>query len=127
MKRRTVAAARWAFGAKLPKFALRAARPIDYGFARQLAFAAMRKLVEHGLGSDEYSQDAAFARKFALSEVRIVTLAGKDIGRIQIQTDDRRLNLCQFCTAPECQGRIGGAVLKQLLADSAKRGRAVTL
>jgi len=80
MKRKTAAAARRAFGARLPKFALRAARPIDYGFARQLSFAAMRKPVDQTLGWDEYSQDAAFARKFVLSEVRIVTLAGKDIG-----------------------------------------------
>jgi GNAT superfamily N-acetyltransferase len=128
MKRRTVAAARRAFGARLPKFALRAARPIDYGFARQLSFATMRKLVERAFGWDEYSQDAAFARKFALSEVRIVTLAGKDIGWIQIQADDRRMNLCQFFIAPECQGRgIGGAVLKQLLAESAKRRQTLTL
>jgi len=40
----------------------------------------MRKPVDQTLGWDEYSQDAAFARKFVLSEVRIVNLAGKDIG-----------------------------------------------
>jgi len=72
----------------------------------------MRQLVEQAFGWDEYSQDAAFARKFALSDVRIVTLAGKDIRWIQLQADDRRMNLCQFYIVPECQGRgIGGAVL----------------
>ena len=38
------------------------------------------------------------------------------------------MNLCQFFIAPECQSRgIGGGVLKQLLAESGKRGLPVTL
>lgn len=128
MKRRAIAAARRAFGARLPKIALRDARPIDYGFARRLSFSAMRALVEQAIGWDEYSQDAAFARKFILGEVRIITLDGKDIGWLQIQADDQCMILRQFFIAPEYQARgIGAAVLKQLLAESAKRGRAVSL
>jgi GNAT superfamily N-acetyltransferase len=128
MKIRAIAAARRAFGSRPMKIALRAARPVDYGFARQLCFTTMRELVEQTFGWDEYSQDATFARQFVLSEVRIITLDGEDIGWIQTQSSDRTINLGQFFIAPERQGRgIGSAVLKQLLAESGKRGKDMSL
>ena len=122
------AAASGSFEARPMKISLREARAIDYGFARQLCFATTREPVERAFGWDEYSQDAIFARQFVPSEVRIVTLEGKDIGWIQTQIDDRTVNLCQFYIAPEIQRRgIGGVVLKQLLAEARKRGKDVTL
>jgi GNAT superfamily N-acetyltransferase len=128
MKQKALAAARRAFGTRLPKIALRDARPIDYGFARQLCFTTMRELIEQAFGWDEYSQDAIFARQFVLDEVHIVTIDGKDVGWIQIQRDAATINLGQFYIAPDRQNRgIGGMVLKQLLAESGKRGLAVTL
>ncbi len=128
MRAEALATSRRSFGAKLMRIALRDARPIDYGFARQLCFAATRDLVEQAFGWDEYWQDALFARQFALNEVRIITLDGTDIGWIQTQIDGRTMKLGQFHIAPERQGRgIGSTVLKRLIGQAGKRGKAVTL
>ena len=125
---KAIASAGRSFRARPAKIALRVARPVDYGFARQLCFTTMHELVEQVFGWDEYSQDAIFARQFVLSEVRIVTLEGKDIGWIQTQSNDRTINLGQLYIAPgsQCRG-VGSAVLQQLLAESGKRGKDVTL
>ncbi|HEY8015127.1 MAG TPA: GNAT family N-acetyltransferase, partial [Dongiaceae bacterium] len=98
------------------KIALREARPVDYGFARQLYRATMHDMTEEAFGWDEYRQDMSFARQFILKEVRVITLDGKDIGWIQTRAEGAVLNLFQFYVAPEWQGRgIGGFVLKRLM------------
>jgi GNAT superfamily N-acetyltransferase len=110
------------------KIGLRPARPIDYGFARQLYSATMRDLVEEAFGWNEYHQDAVFARQFVLSEVHIVTLSGRDVGWIQTQRSERTIKLGQFYIAPEHQGRgIGSTVLERLLGEARKQGKDVTL
>ena len=98
---------------------------MDYGFARQLYRATMRERTDEAFGWDEYRQDMSFARQFILREVRIITLAGKDVGCIQTRIEGPVMNLFQFYLAPEWQGRgIGSHVLKRLMAE-AKRHRSV--
>ena len=110
------------------KIALREARPVDYGFARQLYRATMHDMTEEAFGWDEYRQDMSFARQFILKEVRIITLAGKDVGWIQTRAEGAVLNLFQFYVAPEWQGRgVGSYVLKRLMADAKRRGRVIAL
>ena len=116
------------FLARPVKIGLRGARPVDYGFARQLYFATMRVLIDEAFGWNEYRQDATFAQQFVLSEVRIVTLSRKDVGWTQAQRSDRAINLGHFYISPEHQGRgIGSAVLKQLLGEARRQGKDVTL
>jgi GNAT superfamily N-acetyltransferase len=110
------------------KIALRDARPIDYGFARQLYRATMRDRIEEAFGWDEYRQDMSFARQFVLREVRIITLKGGDIGWIQTRTEGAVLNLFQFYVAPEFQSRgIGTLVLKRLMGEAKRHGKVIAL
>jgi GNAT superfamily N-acetyltransferase len=110
------------------KIALREARPVDYGFARQLYGATMRERIEKAFGWDEYRQDMSFARQFILREVRIITLAGKDVGWIQTRVERPVMNLFQFYVAPEWQGRgIGSHILKRLLAEADRRRSVIAL
>ena len=110
------------------KIALREARPVDYGFARQLYRATMHDRTEEAFGWDEYRQDMSFARQFILTEVRIITLTGKDVGWIQTRTEGAVMNLFQFYVAPEWQGRgIGRYVLKPLMAEARRRGSVIAL
>jgi GNAT superfamily N-acetyltransferase len=110
------------------KIALREARPVDYGFARQLYRATMRERTEEAFGWDEYRQDMSFARQFILKEVRIITLGGKDVGWIQTRAEGAVLNLFQFYVAPEWQGRgVGTLVLKRLMREAKRRGKVIEL
>jgi len=110
------------------KTALREARPVDYGFARQLFDATMRDRLAAIIGWDEYRQDMNFARKFILREVRIVTLAGRDVGWIQTRIEDEVMNLLQFYILPEWQNHgLGTLVLKRLLAEAKRRGKVMAL
>jgi GNAT superfamily N-acetyltransferase len=110
------------------KIALRVARPVDYGFARQLYRATMRDRIEEAFGWDEYRQDMSFAQQFVLREVRIITLKGTDVGWIQTRTESPVLNLFQFYVAPKWQGQgIGSFVLKRLTAEAKRRGSVIAL
>lgn len=110
------------------KIALREARPVDYGFARQLYRATMHDRTDEAFGWDEYRQDMSFARQFILKEVRIITLAGKDVGWMQTRAEGAVQNLFQFYVAPEYQGRgIGSYVLKRLMGEAKRRGQVIVL
>ena len=110
------------------KVALRAARPVDYGFARQLYAMTMRDPIERAFGWDEYRQDLSFARQYVQSEVRIITLNGRDIGWHQTRSVGPTLHLFQFYIAPAWQNRgIGSLVLKRLLARAERHGKDVAL
>ena len=110
------------------KIALRQARPVDYGFARQLYRATMHDRIDEGFGWDEYRQDMSFAQQFVLGEVRIIALKGKDVGWIQTRVEGLVLNLFQFYVVPEWQGRgIGSFVLKRLTAEAKRRGSVIAL
>ena len=102
------------------KIALREARPVDYGFARQLYRVTMHDRTEEAFSWDEYRQDMSFARQFILREVRIITLAGKDVGCIQTRIEGPVMNLFQFYLAPEWQERrdLYRVCLEFVLSDS---------
>jgi GNAT superfamily N-acetyltransferase len=112
----------------LVKIALRSARPVDYGFARQLYATTMRDLTEQAFGWDEYRQDLSFAGQYVQSEVRIITLNDRDVGWLQTRVVGATLNLFQFYIAPAWQNQgIGSLVLKRVLAQAERRGWNVAL
>ena len=105
------------------RIVLRKARPVDYGFARQLYALTMRDLIEQAFGWDEYRQDMSFASQYVQGEARIVAVNGRDVGWIQTRIDGSTLNLLQLYIAPAWQNRgIGSMVLKRLLAQARRRG-----
>ena len=129
MKRKAIAALDRPTRRKVPRVSLRPARPVDYGFARQLVFSAMRELVEGaGGGWNEYRMDTGLARQYDMTKVSIITLGGRDIGWIQSQTENQTIDIPYFFIAPEQQGRgIGTMLLGRLLTQAKKQGKAITL
>ena len=116
----------WQSGAM--KIALREARPVDYGFARQLYRATMLDRIEAAFGWDEYRQDMSFARQFILKEVRIITLGGKDVG--WIQNSHRGCGAEFFAVlrrAGMARPRHRYEVLKRLMTDAKRRGNVIAL
>jgi ribosomal protein S18 acetylase RimI-like enzyme len=110
------------------KIALREARPVDYGFARQLYAMTMRDLTEQAFGWDEYRQDLSFAGQYVQREVRIITLNGRDVGWLQTRIVGPTLHLFQLYIAPAWQNQgIGSLVLTRMLAQAERRGCNVAL
>ena len=110
------------------KIALRAARPVDYGFARQLYRELMHDITDALFGWDEYREDMSFARQFVLREARIITRAAKDIGWIQTRIEGPAMHLLQFYIAPPWQHRgFGTEVLQRLLAEAKRRRKLMAL
>jgi len=128
MKRSQGAGVKNSTALDLVKIALRRAQPVDCGFARQIYAMAMRDLVEQAFGWNEYRQDLSFARQYVQSEVRIITLNGRDIGWLQTRVVGPTLHLFQFYIAPAWQNRgLGRLILKRLLAQADRQGRDVAL
>jgi ribosomal protein S18 acetylase RimI-like enzyme len=110
------------------RISLRPARPVDYGFARQTCFAALRDLLRPDSGWDEALEDGLFARQFVQSEVEIVVLNGRDAGWLQTRRERGQIHLVRFCLASAFRGRgVGGFVLDQLLSRAKKAGRPIVL
>ena len=105
------------------KTSLRAARPVDYGFARQACFAALRPLVEKPYGWDEALQDGLFARQFVQGEVQIVTLDGRDAGWLQWRQERGALHLVRLCLAQAFRGQGLGRIILERLQARAKQSR----
>jgi GNAT superfamily N-acetyltransferase len=110
------------------KIALRTACSEDFAFARDLYFETMRGMIERLFGWDQAREERNFAGFFKVDEVRIITADGQDVGWIQEQVENRRINLGSFYVMPTMQGRgIGTKVLDILLARAADQSKAMTL
>lgn len=108
--------------------ALRTAGDDDVAFARNLYFATMREIIERLFGWEQSQQEKKFAQFFRLEEVRIITANGRDVGWIQEQISEKRINLGSFYVAPTMQGQgIGTKVLRMLLERAASESKIVTL
>jgi GNAT superfamily N-acetyltransferase len=110
------------------KVALRTASSEDFAFARDLYFEAMRGIIERLFGWDQTREERNFAGFFKVEEVRIIIADGQDVGWIQVQVEDRMINLGSFYVMPAMQGRgIGTKVLDILLKRAADQSKAMTL
>jgi len=108
--------------------ALRAARPDDYGFAKQTYYETIRWVIERLFGWDNEREDRKFAEQFRLEEVRIITADDRDVGWIQTRPAGGALYLGQLYVVPAWQRRgIGSEVLARLIAEARKQGKAITL
>jgi ribosomal protein S18 acetylase RimI-like enzyme len=105
----------------------RPARPQDFDYCARLYFDGMEKIVkEMNLNMD--AQVAGLRKRWDAPQVRIITLDGTDIGWLQSFEEDGALFLGQLFVDSALRGRgIGTEVVKALIAEATRVGRAVTL
>ena len=107
--------------------ALRPARPEDFDYCARLYFEGMENTIK-GLNLDMDGQIAGFRQRWDVTQVGIITLDGTDIGWLQSFVKDDALFLGQLFVDRTLRGRgIGTQLIKGLIEEAAKAGRAVTL
>jgi GNAT superfamily N-acetyltransferase len=103
---------------------LRPSRPEDFEYCAALYFAEMEKTIQ-GLNLDRTAHAASFRDRWEVTQVRIITLNGADIGWLQTTTTNAALFLAQLFVEPAFQRQgIGTEVMKHLFDEACK---AVTL
>jgi GNAT superfamily N-acetyltransferase len=107
--------------------ALRPARPEDFAYCAGLYFEGMDNFIKE-LNLNVDAQVAGFHQRWDVAQVRIITLDGADIGWLQSFVKDDALFLGQLFVDGALRGRgIGTGVVKGLIGEAARAGRAVTL
>ena len=106
---------------------LRPARPGDFDYCEGLYFAEMKRTIAE-LKIDAAAHAAGFRQRWVVTEVRMITLEGNNIGWLQTMTREDALFLGQFFVAPAYQGRgIGTEVMNCLIDEATRAGQAMTL
>jgi ribosomal protein S18 acetylase RimI-like enzyme len=110
-----------------PRMPLRPARPEDFDYCARLYFEGMDNIIKE-LNLNMDAQVAGFRQGWDVGQVRIITLDGTDIGWLQSFVKDDALFLGQLFVdgALRRQG-IGTKVVKGLIEEAARVGRALTL
>ena len=107
--------------------AFRPACPEDFDYCARLYFEGMENIIKE-LNLNMDAQVAGFRQRWDVTQVRIITLDGTDIGWLQSFAKDDALFLGQlFVDSTLRRQGIGTEVVKGLIDESAKAGRAVTL
>src|SRR5215471_2815980 len=109
------------------RIALRPARPGDFDYCARLYFEGMENIIEE-LNLNMDAQVAGFRQRWDMTQVRIITLDGTDIGWLQSFVRDDALFLGQLFVdrALRRQG-IGTEVVKDSIEEAARAGQAITL
>jgi GNAT superfamily N-acetyltransferase len=94
----------------------------DFEFCQRLYFEGMDKIIRQ-LALDMARQRESFAGQWQVAEVRIVTLAGEDIGWLQTWPADDAIFLGQLYLAERFQRRGIGSRALQMLIDEAERAQ----
>lgn len=109
------------------RIVLRPARPEDFDYCARLYFEGVETIIKE-LNLDMAAQTAGFRQRWEVTQVRIVTLDGTDIGWLQSFVKDDALFLGQLFVDKSLRGQgIGTELLKGLMEEAASAGRAVTL
>ena len=107
--------------------AFRPAQPEDFDYCERLYFAEMER-INRELKLDRAVQVASFRRQWEVTQVRIITLDGADIGWLQSTTRDGAYFLGQlFVEAPRQRRGIGTAVMNLLIGEATRARAAMTL
>jgi GNAT superfamily N-acetyltransferase len=107
--------------------AFRPAQPRDFDYCERLYFAEMER-INRELKLDRNLQVASFRRQWQVTQVRIITLDGADIGWLQSTTRDGALFLGQLFVEASRQRRgIGTEVMNRLIGDATRTRQAMTL
>jgi GNAT superfamily N-acetyltransferase len=106
---------------------LRPSHPEDFEYCATIYFAEMDRAIQ-GLSLDRSAQVASFHERWEVTQVRIVTLDGADIGWLQTTTRDDTLFLAQLFVEPAFQRQgIGTEVMKRLIDEATRARQAITL
>jgi ribosomal protein S18 acetylase RimI-like enzyme len=109
------------------RISLRAACSQDFGYCERLYFAGMAKIIQE-LNLEMTAQIATFRKQWEVAQVRIITLDGADAGWLQSTTRGDNLFLAQIFVDGDFQQRgIGTEVMRRLIGEASRAGRAVTL
>ncbi len=101
--------------------------PEDFDYCERLYFAEMER-INRELKLDRAVQVASFRRQWDVTQVRIITLDGADIGWLQSTTRDGAFFLGQlFVEAPRQRRGIGTAVMNHLIDEATRTRQSMTL
>jgi ribosomal protein S18 acetylase RimI-like enzyme len=106
---------------------LRPACPEDFEYCAHLYFEGMEKTIKE-LNLNMDAQIAGFRQRWDVTQVRIITRDGTDVGWLQSFAKDDALFLVQLFVAAALRRRgIGAEVVQALIEEAARAGRAMTL
>jgi ribosomal protein S18 acetylase RimI-like enzyme len=107
---------------------LRPAVPEDSEFCYELHRAALGPYVAAVWGWDETVQREFHERAFDPAHTQIVTVDGRDVGVLVVERRPTEIYLGLIEIHPDDQDRgIGGALIRELLAEAAGRGLPMAL
>jgi|SRR5215471_18665493 len=106
---------------------LRPAHPEDFDYCACLYFEGMQQIIKE-LNLNMEAQVAGFRQRWDVTQVRIITLDGTDIGWLQSFVKDDALFLGQLFVDVALRRRgIGTEIVKGLIGEAATAGQALTL
>lgn len=113
---------------KARDYHFRSAGTRDLAFAETLYLATMEPLLSAlGAWDRQIFRDRIRA-SFSLSEIRVITSDGRDIGFIHLIETASDLNIAQLHLIEDCRGHgIGSRILTDLIARASHDGRSVSL
>ncbi len=112
----------------MTNYALRRATDDDREFAYALNKAALGEYVMAIWGWDEAWQRDYFDRGWDPAGTQIVTRGGDDIGLLKVEERAEATYIGLVEIRPDHQGGgIGGAIVRDVVADATRRGRPVEL
>jgi ribosomal protein S18 acetylase RimI-like enzyme len=110
------------------RYILRQSTEADRAFLWSLQATAMRPHVEKIWGWDEAQQRAMFAERWDPAPRQIIVVDGREIGVVEVERRVDELYIDTLQIAVDAQNRgVGGAVLRDLIAEAHARGRPATL
>ena len=109
------------------EFTLRPAQPADFAFCQRIYFEGMASIIET-LKLDIGRQRQSFCEQWQLTEVRIITIAGNDVGWLQSAPANDAIFLAQLYLDGRFQRQgIGSRAMRAVIDEAAREGKAVTL
>jgi ribosomal protein S18 acetylase RimI-like enzyme len=109
------------------QIALRPALLEDFDYCKRLYFSGMQRIIEE-LNLDSAAQAAGFEQQWELTQVRIITLNGSDVGWLQSFTKEDGLFIGQlFVEGPFQRRGVGTGVMNRLIGQAAALNQAVSL
>ena len=109
------------------ELALRPAQPRDFASCQRAYFEGMAAIIE-ALKLDMTRHLKSFREQRQLAEVRLITVAGNGVGWVQTTAASEVIYLGQLYLEKRFQRQgIGSRVMRMVLDEAAREGKAVTL
>ncbi|HEY3889196.1 MAG TPA: GNAT family N-acetyltransferase, partial [Caulobacteraceae bacterium] len=109
-------------------FTYRPARDADFDLLRRLHRAGMHAHVTALWGWDEAAQERLLRERFEPERLSVIVSEGRDVGMLQVSRAPGAIRLDNLLIDPAWQGcGIGSAILRELTAEAAATGAALTL